>query len=169
MQTLLSVAGVLLSVVALGVSLWVGLRQVRRQREANFVPLLMGLLEAFRTEQFHHDYEVVCKRLPRDHDPAFGLRALPADVRGSFVRVVYLYQQFAMLVELKLLAYDDVARVAGHRMTEIWAAIEPFVQVDRQDPDSSGSGFRLLEDFVRRYREAPPRRLHAGRQAAGGN
>lgn len=135
-------------------------QQNRIQRQANFVPALVGLLDAFRTQQFHEDYGYLVDRLRLENDPSRGVSGLCPRARSAFFNVIYLYQQFAMLVSLGILEYDAVAAVAGRRCVELWSLVEPYVRAERDSGRMSGSGFQLLEEFATLVQRAPATPTH---------
>jgi hypothetical protein len=155
---ILSIAAVLISVLAAGLSTALAARQARFMRQANHLPVIMDLLNEFRSVEFNERYEYVCARLQQDHSPSEGVTGLPREARSAVYDVVYFYQLFATLVGLGILDEKPIIAVLNHRIVRVWQAVKPFALRERE-LDSAGriicAYSRILPDMQRR----PTRRL----------
>ncbi|MER6234428.1 hypothetical protein ABT169_35630, partial [Streptomyces sp. NPDC001616] len=96
------------AVVAVVTSVAFSARQVRVARHANHISVMVDLLQEFRSADFHEQHDYLCTRLGAEHDPAGGVRGLPAEAKTAFYSVVYYYQSFANLAVFGLL--DETLR-----------------------------------------------------------
>lgn len=132
-----------IAVVAVVTSIVFSARQARTAKHANHISVLIDLLREFRSAEFHEQHDYVCTRLAAEHDPANGVRGLPAEAKTAFCSVVYYYQSFANLAVFGLLDQTLLVTVLRTRIVSVWTAVRPFVQRERELRGEGGSGTYL--------------------------
>ncbi|MFD7241994.1 DUF4760 domain-containing protein [Streptomyces massasporeus] len=120
-----------IAVVAVVTSIVFSARQARTAKHANHISVLVDLLREFRSAEFHEQHDYVCHRLGAEHDPAGGVRGLPAEAKAAFCSVVYYYQSFANLAVFGLLDQTLLVTVLRTRIVSVWKAVRPFVERER--------------------------------------
>ncbi|MER5387254.1 hypothetical protein ABT040_44755 [Streptomyces sp. NPDC002688] len=147
--TWLNLLAILISVSAVVASMWFGARQVRTARHANHLPAFTELLAEFRKPQMHEQYVYVCSELRQQHSPDGGLRGLPPQAKTAVYNIAYFFQTLASLYAVGVIDETTAVLMVRGRPAKVWAAIEPFVERERQYPDVDPHLLSLLEAFAR--------------------
>jgi hypothetical protein len=144
-----NIIAIALSIVALGISTWLAVRQVLLSERANHLPAYLTLLSEFRSREFNDHYLYVCERLRKEHDAALGISGLPAGAREAIYDVAYYYQMLAVLILTRIVSEDIVLAFFHWRIIRAWEAISPYVIREREISKASGSTvLRLLEEYA---------------------
>src|SRR3954451_19731960 len=134
--TVLGVAALIVSLVALSLSTTLSVVQARLLRDANHIPAVVELLSEFRKPQLHEDYQYVTQKLRREHGPQLGISGLPEPAKSAVISVAYYFQTFAFMVGFGII--DErrlfVTALRG-RVLAVWNAIEPYVEAERSQQD----------------------------------
>jgi hypothetical protein len=116
---------------ALVSSVGVAIRQIRLQRCANYTPLVLEFVCAFRSQKLYDDLVYVLKKLRSEHQPTAGISNLPETARSAVLNIAYYYQAFAWLDDAGAIDDKEILRISRQRAASIWQVIEPFVQAER--------------------------------------
>jgi hypothetical protein len=155
--TLLNTAAVLTSLLALGVSSRLVLRQAKLQDKANHLPAFMYFLAEIRSAETHERYNYVCTQLAREHSADLGISGLPEQSRTAIYDIAYFYVMVATLARTGILKDDELLALIGRRVVLVWDAIAPFVAREQELNPAAGS-MSVLADFAERARNLPPGR-----------
>ena len=147
----LSLAAVVISIIAVAISMLFGFRQVRLMRHANYVPAIVDLVTEFRSAQFNDHFRYVCERLQEDHSSELGISSLPDEARTAVYDVAYYLSTFATLSTLRIIKPETLLALFHNRIFVAWAALEPFVIREREVGSAGRHLLALLESFVTRY------------------
>lgn len=147
---------IVLSVVAFATSTYIALQHQTLQKAANFAPAYIQLLKQYQTMEFHDHYRYVTTKLKTEHDPKLGISGLPDDARRAVYDIAYFFHGYGMFRLLRILD-DQVLPTMQPRMVAVWAAIEPFVERERELHGFSGLHLlRVLEEFAKDAEALPP-------------
>jgi hypothetical protein len=161
-SSLLSVAALIISVLAVAAGAMIGIRQTASARHANHIAVLVDLMNEFRTRQFNQDHDYICERLATEHDPQLGISGLPENAGDAFYSVTYFYQILGVLVVLKILDRDDIITIYQRRLIILWKAVQPYVIRERELKGGSNSYLLLnLEALATAASQFPPDSLNA--------
>lgn len=128
---------VILSVFALASSSYLAVRQSGLQRNANYLPAYIKMLEEFRSREFNDHYRFVTEDLPTRHDPQLGLRRLPDAARSAVYDTAYFFQNFVALYLLGIID-DQIIATMNVRIVTVWNAIAPYVRRERETNPTTG-------------------------------
>jgi hypothetical protein len=157
---LLSLLAFTVSLLALAIGSFIGLRQARLAQSANRIAVLISQMNDFRLRKFNEDHIYLVKHLPKEHNSQLGISGLPEEVRNSFYNVVYFYQILAVLVILRALNKREILTLYQRRVVELWDAVEPFVKQERKiNKDEDGDLLRNVEAFALAARHFRPSAL----------
>ena len=160
-----NITAIALSVLALGTSTWLAVRQVLLSKRANHLPAYLHLLSEFRSREFNDHYLYVCEKLTEEHEAALGISGLPENAREAVYDIAYYYQELAILILTRIVDEDVVLAFFHWRIIEkrAWEAIAPYVAREREISKASGSGvLGLLEEYaVNHARRLSPESLIA--------
>lgn len=137
--------------------MWSAVRQSSLLQRANYVPVLIIMLNEFRSDRFNSHYEFVCRRLREENDPAAGIRGMSAEAREAVYDVAYYFQTLGTLAQLGILEERQVVAVMHHRIIRVWESLEPYVSVERADNDDTGPHLlSSLQGFAKRALRMDP-------------
>ncbi len=129
--TVLNIAALLASFLALAVSSLLALRQSRLMRDANQLPVVIDLFRELRADTFITREQEVWSSLPGDKDPSKGFGGIPTPLRTYVYDICLFYQTVAYLVNFNVVD-DKLAYTALHyRILRTWSSVEPFVRGER--------------------------------------
>jgi hypothetical protein len=144
-----NITAIALSVIALGISTWLAVRQALLSKRANHLPAYLHLLSEFRSREFNDHYLYVCEKLAGEHDSELGISGLPNNAREAVYDIAYYYQEFAILILTRIVDEDVVLAFFHWRIIRVWEAISPYVSREREISKASGDGvFGLLEEYA---------------------
>jgi hypothetical protein len=101
------IASFALSVVALGSTLVVAIRQARLMSSANTLPVLVDFFREIRSASFRDDQRILHERLSACL-PEDGLYRLPEDVRRAAISTLRYYDNLGAMVAHKIISPDIV-------------------------------------------------------------
>jgi len=143
----LGAAALALSMVALGVSTWLALRQVTLMRQANHLPVLIEYFSAYRNAEFVEQEESVWRELPAA-DPDLPLSQLPQPIRSAAYSICTYYQTLAYVMAFSALDTKLAVLVTHYRAVRTWEAVESHVRAERELRGDPYSFMNFYEHFV---------------------
>ncbi|MDT3399053.1 hypothetical protein RKE29_20795 [Streptomyces sp. B1866] len=144
-----------LSVVALLLSTVAAWRQIRHARSANdFAAVLEVYLRDVRDKDYQRDQDYVVNRLRAEHSPEGGIMALPEQPRNALWNVAFMYESIGMMHELGMMDSRIALGVFHFRVIQVWEAIRPFVQQERNIRQAPFLVF--FENLYVKARATPP-------------
>ena len=108
--------------------------QTQSARESCTGPYVLVLRASLAA--LHANYNYVTHRLKVDYSPTHGVFGLPEHAQAAVVDVAYYYQNLANMMNFGLLDKDAVLPMIQTRIVNLWGAIKPFVEVERQPQGS---------------------------------
>ncbi len=161
----MEIAALVVSVVALGVSGVVSLRQLRLTQHANTLPVLVDLFREHRSVRLARAREVAFSQLP-GWDLSAGMEGLPETERTLLRDLAWFYDNLGALVTHGVVDVEPVSGYLGGSVVAVWERMEPLVRVERAkraenalpDPDRWQVYFENLYHLVR---SMPPEQARA--------
>lgn len=161
----MEIAAVVVSVVALGVSGFASVRQLRLTAHANALPVLVDLFREHRSAQLARARQVVFEQ-SSTWDPSAGLDGLPESERDLVRELAWFYDNLGSLVAHGVVDIEPVSGYLGGSVISVWERMEPLVQAERvkragtdlPDPDRWQVYFENLYHLVR---DTPPEQARA--------
>jgi hypothetical protein len=151
----LSITGLAISLITVGISTVLVARQIRFQRHANQVPVVISLGQEYRSDDFQRAQDYVVNTLRSEHDPSSGISGLPDQARHDVRQVSTFFTNLGTLVFLGMIDEEFAIGFLGYRARNDWEALEPYIVQERQltnNPDL----LVFFEDLVCRVRENGP-------------
>ncbi|WP_143669992.1 hypothetical protein [Streptomyces sp. Ag109_G2-15] len=122
-----------ISLVALGLSGFATLWQLRQARSTSHMTMLLDVaLHNIRDRDFQRDQHYVLTRLAQEHEPVVGMDALPEPVRTMTRNVAFSYEYIGAMVALGLVDSDLALSVLHFRVRQVWTALEPYARTERE-------------------------------------
>ncbi|WP_404197242.1 DUF4760 domain-containing protein [Streptomyces tauricus] len=161
----MEIAALVVSVMALGVSGLVSVRQLRLTEHTNTLPVLVDLFREHRSMRLARAREVVFEQLP-DWDLAAGMEGLPEVERNLIRELAWFYDNLGALVTHGVVDIEPVSGYLGGSVISVWERMEPLVRVERAkraqnalpDPNRWQEYFENLYHLVRKM---PPPQARA--------
>ncbi|MFI7003167.1 hypothetical protein [Nocardia sp. NPDC050175] len=153
----MQVVAVVLSLVALLVSLTIGVRQVTLARHANSTRVLVDLFKEHRDANLAEARRFVYFDLAGYDITAAGLDALPRDRHKQVRDLLWFYDNLGLLVYHDIVSFEPVRGYLGGSMLTVWSKLEPLVAAERAKRASSPDPSRwawYCEELVTRLRAA---------------
>lgn len=146
----------ILSAAALVVSLVMALKQVTIMRGSNQLPVLVELLQEFRSVDFQRAEAYVLERLAQENDPADGMTGLPEEARVAVNKVIGFFSGFGYYTTRRMADESLVIPLLGYRANRAWKVLDPFIRRERELRGNSDRYACLYEHFVSRVRANMP-------------
>jgi len=137
----LAAISLVLSLVALASSIFFGTWQLRLSRHANSVPVLIGMLQEWRSPEFAMHRDFVANQLP---EPPVALTSLTEPALTHARSVAHFFDNLGVLVRHNVIDEAVVLSYLGRAVLFYWGRLEPFIEVENT---SRGGG--LLEEGER--------------------
>ncbi|MGW3850909.1 DUF4760 domain-containing protein [Streptomyces fagopyri] len=161
----MEIAALVVSVMALGVSGLVSVRQLRLTQHTNTLPVLVDLFREHRSLRLALAREVVFEQLP-SWDVSTGMEGLPEAERNLIRELAWFYDNLGALVTHGVVDIEPVSGYLGGSVISVWERMEPLVRVERAkraqnalpDPNRWQEYFENLYHLVR---EMPPTQARA--------
>lgn len=131
LSTILNVAAITASLLALAVSSFLALRQSRLMRHANQVPVVIDLFRELRADTFITREQQIWSSLPGDMDPSGGFAGIPEPLRTYVYDICLFYQTVAYLFIFKMIDDKLVYTAFHYRILRTWSSVAPFVRGER--------------------------------------
>ncbi|MGI8329949.1 hypothetical protein ACRYCC_08275 [Actinomadura scrupuli] len=150
-----SLAAVIISTIALFVSGVLAVRQVSMMRHANQMPVLVDLMQEFRSAEFQMAEGYVLNKLSAENDVSLGCSGLtgPPSLAVNLVNSFFL--SLGTLVAQDMVDEATVVLLFGFRADRAWKALESRIMREREirnDPFFAVP----FEDLVCRIRDGWP-------------
>ena len=146
----MSVAALIISLVALALSGWSSVRQLRLARHANSLSTLVELFKEHRSPELADARHFVCSRLP-SMDVSKGLAALDERDQQLVRTLGWYYDNLGVLVAHGVVPIDPVAGYLGGSVIECWQRMEPLVHAERAKREQMSDPTRWQEYFENLY------------------
>jgi hypothetical protein len=130
-STVLNIAALFASLLALAISSILALRQSRLMRDANQLPVVIDLFRELRADTFITREQEIWRSLPGDQDPAQGFGGIPTPLRTYVYDVCLFYQTVSYLVKFKMIDDGLVYTALHYRILRTWSSVELFVRGER--------------------------------------
>jgi hypothetical protein len=143
-STVLNIAALCASILALAVSSFLALRQSRLMRHANQLPVVIDLFRELRADTFITREQKIWSTLPGDQDPAKGFGGIPTPLRTYVYDVCLFYQTVAYLIKFKMIDEGLAYTALHYRILRTWSSVEHFVRGERV---IRGGGNTFLNSF----------------------
>jgi hypothetical protein len=127
----ISLVAVIVSATALFATTLLSLRQQKIARQASHIPTFLSLMSEFRHAEFHARFDYIASHLRDEHPTSLGVFGLPDPARMAVLDIAFFLQTAVMFVAYDLLDKDKVIAFLHSRLVVTWAAIEPYVEVER--------------------------------------
>src|SRR3954468_11682462 len=95
---LISIVGLVLSIMALATSTLLLFRQTTFMRHANQIPVSLNLMREYRSADFQRAQDYVMAALSAEHDPSLGVTHLPQEARRPTAHITSLFSSLGGLV-----------------------------------------------------------------------
>lgn len=151
MNSALSMASILLSIIAVATSTLLLVRQTLFMRHANEIPVSVDLYQEWRSTEFQTAREYVRESLAGSIDPSMGLSELPKEARILSRRVAAFYSSLGALVALGLVDERFAVTLLGNVAEADWRILEPYIFRQREISGYDDI-YTFYEDFVCRTR-----------------
>ncbi len=130
-STILNIAALFASLLALAISSFLALRQSRLMRHANQLPVVIDLFREIRADTFITREQEIWSSLPGDINPSKGFGGIPTPLRTYAYDICLFYQTVAYLVIFKMLDNELAYTALHYRILRTWSSVEPFVHGER--------------------------------------
>ncbi|WP_037624143.1 DUF4760 domain-containing protein [Streptomyces aureus] len=152
----MGVAALMVSVVALGVSGWASVRQLRLAQHANTLPVLVDLFREHRSARLAGARQFVHEQLP-GCDLSAGLDGVPGAHRELVRELAWFYDNLGALVAHGVVDIEPVSGYLGGSVISVWEGMRPMVEAERAkragnampDPNRWQEYFENLYHLVR--------------------
>jgi hypothetical protein len=128
----LNLAALATSVVALVVSGLLARRQSTMMRHGNELPVLVDLLQEFRSRDFQAAEDYVLNKLATENDPLSGTTELPDAPRMAVNYVASFFTALGALAHYQMVDEEIVVAHFGFRARRAWNALEKYIDQERQ-------------------------------------
>jgi hypothetical protein len=122
---------VVISSVALAVSIMSMRRQWRTARNANAVAAILKLFEEYRSEELRSARRIIFQMAPFAQGQTPTLRDLPDDVRAAIERVAHFFDHVGLLVGHRLVPAKPMVSFFGFGCVQLWDKVEPYISAER--------------------------------------
>lgn len=160
----MNIVALVLSIVAVLVSVLFSYRRETLARHSNTLPVLVNFFSDHRSDRLAEAREFVYKDLSQ-YDLSQGLAALPEDKQRLVRELAWFYDNLGAMVAHNVVEVGPVSGYLGVSVILSWEKLEPLVQAERAartpsgiDPERWQAYFENLYHLVR---ETPPPQARA--------
>jgi hypothetical protein len=150
-NSVLSIASILISLVAIATSTLLVVRQTLFMRHANEIPVSVELYQEWRSAEFQTARAYIRESLSSSYDSSMGLSKLPIEAYIPSYRVAAFYSSLGALVNLGLVDERFAVALLGGSAEADWRTLEPYI-LRQREMAGSDYVFAFYEDFVCRTR-----------------
>ncbi|MFJ3226770.1 hypothetical protein ACIPJS_25985 [Streptomyces sp. NPDC086783] len=127
-----NVISLVISLIALALSGFATIRQLRYARSASDMTLLLEVaLSATRDRGFQNDQRYVLTRLREEHLPDAGMDALPEQARTATRNVAFMYEYIGIMYALDMVDSRIALGIFHFRIRQVWETLEPYIRAER--------------------------------------
>jgi hypothetical protein len=143
----ISLAGLIVAVIAIVSSTVLTFLTLRLLRVANQMPVIGNLLAPHRDPSFvsHEDYLV---EHIREYDPALGYGGLPEPIRSYWTEVGQQYHMVSYVANSNISDGNELLKQVRHGAIRVWDAILPHVLGERELRGGQSAFWNSFEEFV---------------------
>ncbi|MFF3399697.1 hypothetical protein ACFYW6_14375 [Streptomyces sp. NPDC002659] len=160
----MNLAALILSIVAVVVSVFFSYRRETLARHSNTLPVLVTFFSDHRSDRLAEAREFVYKDLS-NYDLSKGLAGLPEDKQGLVRELAWFYDNLGALVAHDVVDVEPVSGYLGVSVVLSWEKLEPLVQAERAARTPSGVDPQrwqaYFENLYYLVRETPPPQARA--------
>jgi hypothetical protein len=154
-STILNIAALTLSLVALIISAFLAAQQLGTMRQTNLLPIVTSILQEPRSQQFREHLDYITHKLLNEYTAETGCFQLPEPARDHVLSVCYYYEGVGLLVRFGVIDERLAISAFGTYCDRAWRLLEPFIFGERRV--RGGGRFQVyFEDLVCRVRATPP-------------
>ncbi|WP_127505562.1 DUF4760 domain-containing protein [Actinoplanes solisilvae] len=154
----LNITAIIISLTAVALSAFFGLRQLRSMQRANSTMVTIELLtRECRTNEFLESEEFVLYELPKA-SPGNGVTGLTPLQRRHATRVGLFYSSLGVLASTGGVETKMIVAIVPNRARRAWTALEPYIRAERTLRSPTYVSF--FEHLVCLINEADPARHH---------
>ncbi|MET9455679.1 hypothetical protein ABZY05_11425 [Streptomyces canus] len=122
----------IISLVALALSGFATVRQLRYARSASDMTLLLEVaLHNIRDKDFQNDQRYVLTRLVEEHPPEGGIDVLPEQAHTATRNVVFMYEYIGIMYALDMVDSRIALGIFNFRIRQVWETLEPYIRAER--------------------------------------
>jgi hypothetical protein len=144
--TSLNIITLVVSLVALGVSSFLAIRQIGTARNANQLAVVNETLREFWSPGFRNQEALLWDKL-RDQREDVAYSQLPDNLMETADSVCSMYLMLAYVVSI--VDWNLAILPISYRVVRTWAMLSPFVVRERELRGYEASFFSVLESFVK--------------------
>jgi hypothetical protein len=152
-STVLNIAALFASLLALTISSFLALRQSRLMRHANQLPVVIDLFRELRADTFITREQEIWHSLPGNEDPAKGFGGIPTPLRTYAYDICLYYQTVAYLVNFKMLDSELAYTALHYRVLRTWSSVKSFVYGERAMRGGKDTFLNSFETFAESIRQ----------------
>ena len=131
LSSALSVASLVLSLVAIVIAAQLSIRQVKLMRHANEVPAFVDLLQEYRSSDFYVYQDFILNGLS-GYAAENGYTGLPLAQRKQFLAMFDYMTSMACLVGFGIVGVNHIFAMYGYLFQDMWIKMLPFVEKERE-------------------------------------
>lgn len=126
-----SLVSLFIALVAVCVAVWQVRASSRNDELSNELPIISEIMNEWRSTSFRADVSYILTRSPPTAKDG-GFRSLPRRWREPAYRVGYFLDYIGVLTSLDIISDELVISMVGTQIIQIWRALEPFIEQERQ-------------------------------------
>ena len=156
---MLNFAALAISLVALVVSMFLTLRQIRLASGGNHLPVVLDAFQHTRSTAWLEAEKYVLTELTDEHPADCGYQDMPAPARGHAGTIGLFYDDLGKLVAHGMIHQSLVIGSYGTNIVRLWDSLAPYVYAERR---AHGLHFWIyFEDLAARTAASPPDQVYA--------
>ena len=156
---MLNLATLVISVMALFMSIRLTLWQIRLARGGNHLPVVLDAFKETRSAAWFEAQEYVLTALAKEHEADRGHRGLPEQARAHANTIGLFYDDLGKLVAHGMIDQSLVIGAYGTNIVRLWDALAPYVYTERRE---HGLHFWIyFEDLAARTAATHPEVVYA--------
>jgi hypothetical protein len=152
---LLNALTITISVAALAVSVVTATRQSKIMQRSNQLPVIVDLMQEFRTAHFQESERYVLETLTDEHDASVGCTNLPGPARLAVETVTSFFSGVGALRVYDMVEEQILVTTFGYRADRAWTALEQRIRHERELRKDSNYA-SCFEDLISCVRDGWP-------------
>jgi hypothetical protein len=152
------VAAVVISIVALATSVFLGWKALTLARHSNTMPVLIELFGQHRNKRLADARQFIYHHLD-EYDLSLGLDGLPAESQELVRELAWFYDNLGALVAHGVVDVAPVSGYLGQSVVIVWEKLQPLIKAERDKRRDSYDPERwqiYFENLYHLIREQPP-------------
>ena len=159
----MELAAVIISILAVATSVFLGSRALTLARHSNTIPVLVDLFGEHRNTRLADARQFVYNDLAK-HDLSLGLGGLPEEKQTLVRDLAWFYDNLGALVTHGVVDVAPISGYLGGSVIAVWEKMEPLVEAERKRRSNLYDPQRwqmYFENLYRLIRENPPEKARA--------